>query len=438
MPSETHNTAQDYMGYASIAGSIAGPVTGALFSESATSLAAEDHSGLTRAMAAMTGEKLDAFKAAELSGSEAGFGVASGTISAVGSGLSLASNSLGAHAQRKKGDRAGTWGHALAGAGDAVGVLSGVGKAATYGASIGSTAAPAVELFGNSIAPGLGIAAGALKTGSGAVKWASASSTMEAMEKRKSGLEGKDSLDRNDTRMMRTFDQAREAAKIRRMEGRADTVAGVGGMIGSGMMFAGAAGMGIPALVGAGISGVSAGGAGVYKAIQGKRMAGKMRDGVLSQEMDVESKIDAFLQTQQAQEQGLSRNEAKRVVLKSMGVESGKRTDAFTRITYNRAKMLHDRSKGEGPEADEARAVLKDMGLKRKKGEYQMQGIVEKLGMSKDGYQTQLMEGYQRDNPFARAAAEETASKDKEAAKKKKKEMKKLRKKLEKKGVTGR
>ena len=135
-----------------------------------------------------------------------------------------------------------------------------------------------------------------------------------------------------------------------------------------------------------------------------------MRKETVNEELGLDEKIAALrsgdpryaeaLEISPQDAKNLSERDAKHLILKSMGFKSGKRKEAFNRITKNRAKALTDRANAD--DQSEEAGIIQDMFLSKKKdGGYDTDAVAEKLGL----------EEMEDENPFAARAAGHTARK---------------------------
>lgn len=245
----------------------------------------------------------------------------------------------------------------------------------------------------------------------------------------------------------KSIEQLRKASRVHKNEAivsaTANGVRATGNIVGTGLGAAALVTTGGMLEQGANIANAagSIGGAAV-EGIGGlitKQQKKKMRKEVVDEELGLESKIDALhhgdynqeLGLTQEQAENMSRTEAKRIILRSMGFKSGKRQEAFNRITQRRASKLTRRANRD--ENSEEAAMMKDMYLhKGSDGKYNTAAVAERMGYEEMG----------DDNPFKaanedrrRRDAAKQAAKDKEAEEKRKKKEAKAAKKKKGKSV---
>ncbi len=208
----------------------------------------------------------------------------------------------------------------------------------------------------------------------------------------------------------KTIRQAGRAAGVRRDEnivsGSANTARAVGAWTSMGLAISGNPAAAVASAVGTG--------AGALAQFIGNRFTKhakrKMRKETVNEELGLDEKIAALrsgdpryagaLEISPQDAMKLSERDAKHLILKSMGFKSGKRKEAFNRITKNRAKALTDRANADD-QSDEA-GIIQDMFLsKTSSGEYDTDAVAEKLGL----------EEMEDENPFAARAAGHTARK---------------------------
>ncbi len=214
----------------------------------------------------------------------------------------------------------------------------------------------------------------------------------------------------------RAVKQGQRAARIRKNENIVGAVSSgiraVGDFTGMGLDIAG----GGLAPVGA-VANLAGNGLGAATDFIGgkitKEQKRAMRKDVVNQEIGLDDKIaalrsgDAALYKQlgitdpaeKEKYMKMSKSKAKRVILKSMGFETGKRKEAFNQITQRRAKMLTDRANAASGNEEEI-GIMKDMHLHRVGGKYQASAVAEKLGL----------EELDEVNPFAQKAEEHQAA----------------------------
>ena len=150
----------------------------------------------------------------------------------------------------------------------------------------------------------------------------------------------------------KTIRQAGRAAGVRRDEnivsGSANTARAVGAWTSMGLAISGNPAAAVASAVGTG--------AGALAQFIGNRFTKhakrKLRKDTVNEELDLDAKISALKNGDSAymealgitpdQAKQMSDRDAKHLILKSMGFKSGKRKEAFNRITKNRAKALTD------------------------------------------------------------------------------------------------
>jgi len=251
-----------------------------------------------------------------------------------------------------------------------------------------------VGLADVSIMPGVDVASGALNIAKGAIGYGSAKSTENAMNERLAG-----GLD-PDSPMYKASMMARNKANINKTQGKFDMASGALRAAGGALKLGG-----VTSLVGTAVSGIGSGVNFVGSCVTDE-MKKEMRTDLVNQELDLDNKAQQY-----AQEHGCDQEMAKRIILKSMGYQSGRRKEVFNNIVLNRAAAMKKKADS-GDE--EAVKFMEDLGLKPSAYEfngqltqgYSLQAIAEKLGMEDtDSWETQLEDSRKRrilnrSNPF--------------------------------------
>ena len=251
-----------------------------------------------------------------------------------------------------------------------------------------------VGLADVSIMPSVDVVSGALKIAKGAVGYGSAKSTENAMNERlASGMDP-------DSPMYKASMMARNKANINKTQGKFDMASGALRAAGGALKLGG-----VTSLVGTAVSGIGSGVNFVGTCVTDE-MKKEMRTDLVNQELDLDNKAQQY-----AQEHNCDQEMAKRIILKSMGYQSGRRKEVFNNIVLNRAAAL--KKKADSGDEDAVK-FMEDLGLKPAAYEfngqdtqgYSLQAIAEKLGMEDtDSWETQLEDSRKRRilnraNPF--------------------------------------
>ena len=133
-------------------------------------------------------------------------------------------------------------------------------------------------------------------------------------------------------------------------------------------------------------------GASVAKGLVGDYQHGEIIKKTVDEEMGLENKVSAVRRWMP----GLDNEKAKYVVLKSMGIESGTKKEAFQRMTMKRTMMLKEMADKGGILP---KKIIEGMNLKPTDHGYSTQAIAMKMGMEDRPWQEQLRETI-RKNPF--------------------------------------
>lgn len=268
-----------------------------------------------------------------------------------------------------------------------------------------------VGLADTQIMPGVDVASGVLNAAKGIVGYKSADSTEQAMDERlRSGME-------QDSPMFRASMMARSKAHIDKVQGGFDITSGALRASGGALKLGG-----VTSLVGTAVSGIGSG-VGFVGGCVTDEMKSEMRTGVVNDELELDKMASEY-----SKAHGCDEYTAKRVILRSMGYQSGRRKEVFNNIALNRAAAL--KQKADSGDEDAVK-FMGELGLKpnvyEKDGKqylgYSLQGIAEKLGMESNAtWEKQLSDSrsrrkISRDNPFQQLAQ---AAKKKEVANDKK------------------
>lgn len=133
-------------------------------------------------------------------------------------------------------------------------------------------------------------------------------------------------------------------------------------------------------------------GASAAKGLVGDYQHGEIIKKTVDEEMGLENKVSAVRRWMP----GLDNEKAKYVVLKSMGIESGTKKEAFQRMTMKRTMMLKEMADKGGILP---KKIIQGMNLKPTDHGYSTQAIAMKMGMEDRPWQEQLRETI-RKNPF--------------------------------------
>ena len=329
-------------------------------------------------------------------------GNVSGGLTAGAGVLSLISNSMGVHDARKKGNHYEAFQKGMGIIGD-MGTIGG-GVWQLLGANMG----PAMTgLAGRIGIPGTGILTGAAKAASGISRWREGVKTKHSMEelqeqmkmeRKKKGLDLTD-LTGNSLagKRYKTMSQAMKMADITRNEGIYDTTGGILNAGGSVMKLTGLA-----SLWGTLVSGLGSG-LGLVKFLHSRKSRKDLRTSTVNEELGLDNKINKIMSDAKEHGDKISRKDAKHMALQSMGFATGKRKEAFMRITMNRAYALQtaaQRALGKNDatvEDQQALKIVEGMQLHPVDGKFNLQGIAEKLGVEAGSWQKQLKESQERD-----------------------------------------
>ena len=266
-----------------------------------------------------------------------------------------------------------------------------VGQALRISANIGQNI-DKIKYFDSKVIPGLDITSGAVNAIKGLTEFSSAKSTENAMKKRLSS-----GMDRSSV-FYKAADMANNKAGINKKQGEFDMLTGALKATGGALKLSGVA-----SLAGATASGIGTA-VNIYGGFITDQMKREMRAKLVDQETGLNEKIAEY-----AAAHNCDQYMAKRIILRSMGYQSGKRKEVFNNIVMNRAaKMKKLADSGD----KEAVSFMKDIGLSKKENEdgkgetFSLQGIAEKLGMeNNDTWENQLEQSkkyriYDRSNPF--------------------------------------
>ena len=266
-----------------------------------------------------------------------------------------------------------------------------VGQALRISANIGQNI-DKIKYFDSKVIPGLDITSGAVNAIKGLTEFSSAKSTENAMKKRLSS-----GMDRSSV-LYKAADMANNKAGINKKQGEFDMLTGALKATGGALKLSGVA-----SLAGATASGIGTA-VNIYGGFITDQMKREMRAKLVDQETGLNEKIAEY-----AAAHNCDQYMAKRIILRSMGYQSGKRKEVFNNIVMNRAaKMKKLADSGD----KEAISFMKDIGLSKKENEdgkgetFSLQGIAEKLGMeNNDTWENQLEQSkkyriYDRSNPF--------------------------------------
>lgn len=236
------------------------------------------------------------------------------------------------------------------------------------------------------------ITSGAINAIRGLTEFSSAKSTENAMKKRLSS-----GMDRSSV-FYKAADMANNKTGINKKQGEFDMLTGALKATGGALKLSGVA-----SLAGATASGIGTA-VNIYGGFITDQMKREMRAKLVDQETGLNEKIAEY-----ADAHNCDQYMAKRIILRSMGYQSGKRKEVFNNIVMNRAaKMKKLADSGD----KEAISFMKDIGLSKKENEdgkgetFSLQGIAEKLGMeNNDTWENQLEQSkkyriYDRSNPF--------------------------------------
>ena len=265
------------------------------------------------------------------------------------------------------------------------------GQALRISANIGQNI-DKIKYFDSKVIPGLDITSGAVNAIRGLTEFSSAKSTENAMKKRLSS-----GMDRSSV-FYKAADMANNKAGINKKQGEFDMLTGALKATGGALKLSGVA-----SLAGATASGIGTA-VNIYGGFITDQMKREMRAKLVDQETGLNEKIAEY-----AAAHNCDQYMAKRIILRSMGYQSGKRKEVFNNIVMNRAaKMKKLADSGD----KEAISFMKDIGLSKKENEdgkgetFSLQGIAEKLGMeNNDTWENQLEQSkkyriYDRSNPF--------------------------------------
>ncbi len=377
-------------------------------------------------------------KGKEFSKKDYNIGGSASVFSALGSGLSAASNAMNAKKNSDKGNRAEAAKSGLSAITDAGNMAAQITRSAKFLSKSTNNA-----VFADTkLVPGMDVVSGGMNMVNGIIGLASSTSTRSKMSDRINNMLGNEkdedkrkinrsNLSAEDEEKLQTLEQAKEMAKINQI--------GSGFDIGSGALKAAGGAMklgGVTALAGTAVGALGTG-LGLAKGLAVNSKKSDMRKDVVNKAMPtLENEI-----TQYCESKGLdpeapeNRSTAKHIILKSLGYKSGKRKEVFQNITMKRAYDLKSRAE-EGDGKNESADIIKDLGIHAdKNGKYSLQGISEKLGMESDkSWEDQMNETknmYENSIPFAQKAAEAEAEREadrrKKAEKKARKEAKKAK-----------
>ncbi|MBR6738882.1 MAG: hypothetical protein IKL99_04350 [Oscillospiraceae bacterium] len=178
--------------------------------------------------------------------------------------------------------------------------------------------------------------------------------------------------------LLKTADQARRMEQVRLFEGSMETISG--GLLALGNA-ADLTGIGAPVGIGAKLGALITI---ITKGAIAKKIRNRKRKNIVEEELGLKEKMRALRASGAAKDD----REAKRLALKSMGFASGKRREAFAKITMKRAAALHEAAQTGN---NHATNIIKHMGIHKTGSGYSLQAIAEKMGMdSTTDWQSQL------------------------------------------------
>ncbi|MBR1497417.1 MAG: DUF4157 domain-containing protein [Oscillospiraceae bacterium] len=236
------------------------------------------------------------------------------------------------------------------------------------------------SLGGSAWVPGLNIASGALTAISGFAQGRAAGKTRASLKERVRALRNIQNRNQDQNRMLQIFRQGKRNAKINQHFQYTKAASGAIRAAGGALSFLG----GPAGIIASGLSSV----AGFFTDIGGRVARHfknkKMRDKVVADELGIN--WDTEIQRVKGLQGGgnLSDKEARRIILKGRGFNSGDQKEAFRQVTQKRAEdLIRIANGGDGIEEadrDNARAAIEEMGLKRRKnGGYNVGLLAAKL-----------------------------------------------------------
>lgn len=301
-----------------------------------------------------------------------GYSIASAGVGVALDVKDIVSGAMDTHEARKQGDTRG--------------MVSGIGGVIGAGASLAGHAADmtkgiarvagstGVTSVAGTVSGGIGAAGAVIEGAMGAYQFGTAA-------KQKAQLHGlkKNNAFGEGTRMQHAIGQASDQASI-------DMIAGSTKVAGAVLQGAGAA----ASLSGVGAApGIVCGAVGAGIDLAGKGITAhkthQMRHKVVNQATDYEQRMTALKQAFAQSGMEVSEHACKVTVLRSMGVLSGKRDEAFLRETSERAKEIQKFINQKNlPTEQEAnrKQIVSALGLRRRKdGTYSLEAIQKRLGV---------------------------------------------------------
>ena len=260
------------------------------------------------------------------------------------------------------------------------------------GAALGGKASEAVGNLTYKALPAVGILTGAIQTGRGIAN-------LVGYNKQKKNIgniitkindlsKDKKTDPRKRAKYLKILNQINNFSEVNKTKGGIDIASGALYTLGN---IGKASVVGMPLGIGLEFLGI---GVSAVKDFIGDYQHGKIKKKTVDEEMGLEKKISAIRKWIP----GIDREKAQYVVLKSMGIDSGTKTEAFQRMTMKRAKLLKDMADKGGTLSEK---IVQSMNLKRTNHGYSLQAIAMKLGMGDNPWQEQLRETIKkRKNPF--------------------------------------
>lgn len=307
------------------------------------------------------------------------------TMGAAAALMDMTNGAILSHEARERGDTTEAVSQGLTSAKNGTFVASGVTSAIAN--VIGGSAGTA--MLGKAV-PGIGMATGAFDIASGTARYRGAKKQKENIGKiiRELKSDKSSAGKKNAGRYLKTLNQVNAFADVDKTKGIGDITSGALRTLGNAMVLTG-----IGAPVGAFVGSVAAPIAG----IGGKLLAGSKQTDAIKQSVDEEMGLEKKISALRRWMPALSREKAKYVVFKSMGITSGTRQEAFQRMTMKRAMRLRK----EANEGGLAEKIVQGMNLKKTKKGYSLQAIAGKLGMDKSiPWEAQLAATLAKKNPF--------------------------------------
>ena len=305
--------------------------------------------------------------------------------------VAAAGNMTKAHEARKRGDKNSTINESL----NAAENISLATNYALTGANM-LLKAKGASVAANNVAykaiPAVGLLTGAIKTGRGITN-------LVGYNKQKKNIgnlitkindlsKDKKTDPRKQAKYLKILNQINNFSEVNKTKGGIDIASGALYMLGN---IGKASVVGMPLGIGLEYLGI---GVSAVKDFIGDYQHGKIKKKTVDEEMGLEKKISAIRKWIP----GIDREKAQYVVLKSMGIDSGTKTEAFQRMTMKRAKLLKDMADKGGTLSEK---IVQSMNLKRTDHGYSLQAIAMKLGMGDNPWQEQLRETIKkRKNPF--------------------------------------